>query len=66
MKIPFGKYQDQELTEIPKHYLRWLRSQKWVGGWLVKEIDDVLNGKSVASSDESFEETLTKWEVENG
>lgn len=62
MKMPFGKYQDRELTEIPKQYLRWLKGQQWVGGWLVKEINDVLDGKVVASSNDSFEEALAKWE----
>lgn len=67
MKMPFGKYQDRELTEIPKQYLRWLRSQQWVGGCLLKEVNDVLNGKFVAPSNESFEEALSKWkEAEHG
>ena len=61
MKMPFGKYQDRELTEVPRHYLLWLKGQQWVGGWLVKEINDVLDGKVVASSDESFEEVLKEW-----
>ena len=64
MRMPFGKYADQELTEVPKQYLRWLRTQQWVGGWLVKEIDDVLTGKTVADSDESFEEALRKLKEE--
>lgn len=63
--MPFGKYQDRELTEIPRHYLQWLRRQQWVGAWLVKEINDVLDGTVVASSDESFEEALGKWQAEN-
>jgi putative quorum-sensing-regulated virulence factor len=57
-QMPFGKYQDQELTEIPKQYLRWLRRQPWLGAWLVKEIDLVLSGETETSSDESFEEVL--------
>lgn len=68
MKMPFGKHQDRDLTEIPRPYLRWLRTQPWLGAWLVKAIDDVLNGKTVASSDEeSFEQALANWkEAENG
>lgn len=65
MKMPFGKYQDRELTEVPRQYLCWLRGQQWLGGWLVKEIDAVLNGEIVAPSDESFEEALKAWETEN-
>jgi hypothetical protein len=64
MKMPFGKYQDQDLTEIPKQYLRWLRNQKWLGAWLVQEIDAVLSGEATASSEESFEEVLGKWKQE--
>jgi hypothetical protein len=67
MRMPLGKHAGVELTEVPKQYLRWLRGQQWVGGWLVKEIDEVLNGKMVAPSDESFEEALAKWkEAEHG
>jgi hypothetical protein len=62
MKMPFGKHAGVELTEVPRQYLRWLKGQKWVGGWLVKEINDVLDGKVVAESDVSFEEALKKWE----
>lgn len=65
--MPFGKYENRDLAEIPKHYLRWLRNREWLGAWLVKEIDEVLSGKTVAASNESFEETLAKWkEAENG
>lgn len=60
--MPFGKHAGVELTEIPRQYLRWLRAQQWVGGWLVKEINDVLDGKVVAESDESFEEALKTWD----
>ena len=42
MKMPFGKYQDIELAEIPSQYLRWLGRQPWVGRWLIQGIDGVL------------------------
>ena len=61
MKMPFGKHAGVELPDIPKQYLRWLRTQPWIGGWLIKEIDAVLNGEAVALSDQSFEETLKTW-----
>jgi hypothetical protein len=66
--MPFGKHAGLELTEVPKQYLRWLRRQPWLGGWLIKEVDAVLNGEVTATSDdESFEEALAKWkESENG
>jgi len=42
VKMPFGKFKDKELTEIPEAYLRWLRQQEWLGPWLANAIDDVL------------------------
>jgi hypothetical protein len=42
--MPFGKYYDVELTQVPRPYLRWLRRQDWVGAWLVQAIDDILGG----------------------
>lgn len=65
MKMPFGKYQDRELTDVPRPYLRWLRRQQWLGLWLAKEIDDVLNSKIVAPSNESFEELLKAWQEDD-
>ena len=44
MRMPFGKYQDVELTDVPRPYLRWLRRQEWVGAWLVRAIDENLDG----------------------
>src|SRR5437763_1426351 len=35
MKMPFGKYQDRALTEVPRPYLRWLRGHhpsRWGDG----------------------------------
>ena len=42
MKMPFGKHKDKELAEIPKHDLRWLRQQDWLGGWLAQAVDEAL------------------------
>lgn len=64
MRMPFGKHAGVELTDVPRQYLRWLRTQQWVGAWLVKEINDVLDGKVVAA-DTSFEETLKQWNDDN-
>jgi uncharacterized protein (DUF3820 family) len=67
MRMPFGKHAGEELPEVPRQYLRWLRTQPWLGGWLVKEIDAVLNGEAIASTDKPFEEALKTWkEAENG
>jgi hypothetical protein len=42
VKMPFGKYENRELTRIPKTYLRWLRTQNWLGGWLAAGVDEAL------------------------
>ena len=54
--MPFGKYKDVELAEIPKSYLQWLRRQEWLGGWLAQEIDYVLSGEAEKSFEEILEE----------
>lgn len=46
MKMPFGKNKDEELTEIPKGYLRWLHSQKWLKGPLAAAVDEALGEKA--------------------
>jgi Putative quorum-sensing-regulated virulence factor len=42
MKMPFGKHEDKELTEIPKGYLRWLRSQDWLSACLSNAVAEAL------------------------
>lgn len=42
MKMPFGKHKGKELTEIPKGYLHWLRSQDWLNGWLKNAVAEAL------------------------
>jgi len=69
MKMPFGKHKDKELTEIPKGYLRWLRTQDWVGGWLANAVDQVLDGKPQEpepSRDELVHQIVKPWEGHNG
>lgn len=53
--MPFGKYQGAELNEIPETYLRWLRSQPWVGEWLLQGIDGVLGDRPAWKDDEEAE-----------
>jgi hypothetical protein len=60
MKMPFGKYKDVELNEVPRPYLCWLRRQEWLGPWLVKAIDEVLTGDE-RQPEATFEEALRKW-----
>jgi len=65
--MPFGKHMGEELDDIPKPYLQWLRRQEWLGGWLLREIVAVLSSDAATNSDETFEEALKKVkEAENG
>jgi hypothetical protein len=58
--MPFGKYGGKELAEVPRRYLRWLRGQEWLRGWLAQAIDDLLTGDE-APPEETFEEALQRW-----
>jgi hypothetical protein len=40
-----------ELSKVPQHYLRWLRTLEWVEPWLVRGIDVVLNGGSTGQAE---------------
>jgi len=42
MKMPFGKYKGQELTEIPPDYLAWVTNNLTITGDLADEIYRVL------------------------
>jgi hypothetical protein len=61
MKMPFGKYQDVELINVPQPYLRWLRGQKWLGAWLVKAIDDILNGGPAGRAEATDDDSGKPW-----
>jgi hypothetical protein len=62
MRIPFGKYHGVELVDVPQSYLRWLRDQKWVGAWLVKAIDETLDGGPAGRPEATEEDIVNPWE----
>lgn len=49
MKMPFGKYKDCEMDDIPASYLDWLRGQSWIDQWplIAKYIEE--NSMSINS-----------------
>jgi uncharacterized protein (DUF3820 family) len=63
-RMPFGKHTGVELEKVPRQYLLWLRRQPQLGAWLAKEIDLVLSGEAETLSEESFEEVLGKWKLD--
>jgi hypothetical protein len=59
--MPFGKYKGMELSEIPRDYLVWLRDQEWVGPWLVRGIDNVLNGGPAGRAEGTHDDNGKPW-----
>ncbi len=47
--MPFGKHKDKEMAEIPKDYLRWLHSQKWLRPDLATAVAEAL-GENASES----------------
>lgn len=46
MKMPFGQYFDEDLSEIPTDYLRWiLKECKDIEDELYEAIDEELEGR---------------------
>lgn len=44
MQMPFGKYEGEELEDIPVSYLRWLRANVELYGELEEEVEYILSG----------------------
>jgi uncharacterized protein len=44
-KMPFGKYQNRFLIEIPEHYLVWYKSKGFPAGKLGKQLEQILEIK---------------------
>jgi uncharacterized protein (DUF3820 family) len=45
MKMPFGKYQNRLLIEIPENYLVWYKSKGFPAGKLGKQLEQMLEIK---------------------
>jgi uncharacterized protein len=43
--MPFGKYQNRFLIEIPEHYLVWYKSKGFPAGKLGKQLEQILEIK---------------------
>jgi len=46
MKMPFGKYKDEEIDDVPIAYLDWLVDQGWVDPVLLLNIENHLDKQS--------------------
>jgi hypothetical protein len=55
MRMPFGRFKNKELTDIPRSYLQWLRSQDWLGGWLALAVDEALGVAPSRPSNEPWQ-----------
>jgi uncharacterized protein (DUF3820 family) len=48
MKMPFGKYKDRYLIDLPEHYLIWYKNKGFPNGKIGKQLESVyelqLNG----------------------
>ena len=31
--MPFGKYKDEDVSNVPESYLNWLSDQEWISEW---------------------------------
>ena len=45
--MPFGKHEGKPLTQVPRGYLRWLRDNANLSGWLKDAVEAVLLGRTV-------------------
>ena len=53
MELPFGKYRDIEIEEVPSDYLRWLVLQDWFENRypeLLKEAEEELSFRDINMS----------------
>lgn len=39
MKLNFGKHKDEDITDIPTRYLKWLEEQDWIDESLRRELN---------------------------
>lgn len=44
-KMPFGKYKDRYLSDLPEHYLLWFRQQGFPKGKLGQSLEIILELK---------------------
>ena len=44
-KMPFGKYKDRYLSDLPEHYLLWFRQQGFPKGKLGQNLELILELK---------------------
>lgn len=43
--MPFGRHRGHDVNRLPLSYLRWIRNNIAMSGWLREAVDTVLAGK---------------------
>jgi uncharacterized protein (DUF3820 family) len=43
MKMPFGKFQGREVSDVPSDYLTWCQEEGWVGNKYGDDLEDEIN-----------------------
>ena len=52
MKLPFGKHKGEELSDVPRGYLRWLHQKASLRGRLLWEVEERLGLSHTGESSE--------------
>jgi len=59
MLMPFGRHKGEEVADLPRRYLLWLKRTVKLYGDLQEEVEAILSGKSLEPK-ESFDTVLQK------
>jgi Putative quorum-sensing-regulated virulence factor len=53
--MPFGKYKGQPIATVPRGYLRWLKENVDLHGWLARAVDCALRGLPIPEPEEDMD-----------
>ena len=66
VSMPFGKHKDVPLDEVPLAYLRWLKENVKLYGWLAEAVDAVLSGKPAPDDEAGVHRVVPPWTPSEG